>query len=75
MADLATLKTRLDEAETALHALATGQQSVSVRYPDGKQVDFTAARQRELERYIANLRVQITRAEGGKRAPRLVFTG
>jgi len=75
MTDLATLKTRLDEAETALHALHTGQRSVELRYADGKAAQFQSGDAARLEQYIAGLRRQIARAEGTLRRNKLIFTG
>lgn len=58
MADLATLQTRLSEAETALHDLATGSRVVEVRR-DGKMMKYGEANKSSLADYIADLRRQI----------------
>ncbi|RJX35657.1 MAG: hypothetical protein C4525_03110 [Desulfarculus sp.] len=72
MADLATLKSRLAEAEEALHLLMLGQQEVSVGYGD-KQVAYSRADLPRLEAYVRNLEDQIARREGtGGRRPILV---
>jgi hypothetical protein len=52
------ISVRLAEAQTALHALMTGKQVVSITDPSGRRVDFTAAKREDLERYIQNLRAQ-----------------
>lgn len=54
---------RLTEAQTALHALMTGKQVVSITDPSGRRIDFTAATREDLERYIQSLRAQ-TAADG-----------
>lgn len=63
MADLATLQTRLDEAESALHLLATGSQEVEVRHGD-IGAKYTQANMGSLRAYIADLRAQIAAAGG-----------
>lgn len=63
MADLATLRSRLAEAEDALHRLVTGQQEVSVS--DGTNTaTYSRATMADLRSYIAELRGQIARAGG-----------
>lgn len=49
---------RLAEAQTALHALMTGKQVVSITDPSGRRIEFTAASREDLERYIQSLRAQ-----------------
>lgn len=75
MADLATLKTRLSEAESALHELELGRLEVSASFDD-KAVTFTRAEIPKLESYIRNLEMQIARAEGTSKPRRmnLAFT-
>lgn len=75
MADLATLKTRLTEAEDALHTMSLpGSAVVEVRRDDGTSVQFQPVERPRLEAYIAALRRQIARAEGTQRPPKkLVF--
>lgn len=54
----ATLATWLAEAQTALHALATGQQTVSVGMGD-KKVTYTPADVDKLKRHIRELQTAI----------------
>jgi len=63
LADLATLQTRLTEAETAYHQLALGKQSVEVQHGEMRQ-KYTAAQIGSLATYIADLKAQIA-ALGG----------
>ena len=58
MATTEELQTRLDEAETALHKLLTGQQTVRLEY-DGKSVTYTAASAGDLRAYIGQLQVNL----------------
>lgn len=58
MTTLATLQSRLAEAETALHELLTGRRTVSVDY-DGRKVQFTMTKVDDLRSYIADLKTQI----------------
>jgi len=77
MTDLATLQTRLTEAETALHRLVTLKIAVdvntgsrSVRYA------YDAGSIRELRSYIADLKAQIAAVSGtsvGRRAIGMTF--
>ena len=64
MADLATLQTRLTEAETAYHALMTGTKVVSVGAGDDR-VTYQATQAVKLASYIADLNQQISEAQGG----------
>lgn len=64
MADLATLKTRLTEAETAYHALMTGQSVVSVDVQDMGKTTYQAADAPKLAAYIQSLQSQIAVLEG-----------
>ncbi len=63
MADLATLQTRLSEAETAYHKLVTGKQAVEVQHGDMRQ-KYTQAEAGLLASYISDLRAQVA-ALGG----------
>lgn len=63
MTDLATLQARLTEAETALHALMTGQMEVSVAF-EGQQVRYTKTDVGMLKAYIIDLRSDIVAAGG-----------
>jgi septal ring factor EnvC (AmiA/AmiB activator) len=63
MADLATLQTRLTEAEAAYHQLALGTKEVEVEHGD-MRMKYTQATMEKLAAYIADLRAQIA-ALGG----------
>ena len=63
MADLATLQTRLSEAETAYHALMTGAKKASVGLGD-MQVTYARADAGRLASYIAQLKTEIAVAGG-----------
>lgn len=63
MADCATLATRLTQAETALHALETGRQVVSLRLGE-KQQQYTPASVDKLRAYIASLKTQVDACNG-----------
>ncbi len=70
MTDLTTLETRLTEAETALHLLATGGQRQTVDIGAGGRVTYTAANVADLRRYIADLKNRIATLKGlPRRAP------
>ena len=69
MADLATLQTRLSEAEEALHKLATGNHRVEVSFGDRKVV-YGATDTAQLRGYIGDLRQQIAAMSGSSQ----VFT-
>lgn len=65
MADLATLQTRLAEAEAAYHALLTGSAIEEVEHGDMRQRYVSSATSmQQLSSYIADLRAQIV-ALGG----------
>ena len=55
MADLATLQTRLADAETALDTLVKGGQVVEVATASGKRVKYASANRGDLEAYIGRL--------------------
>ena len=67
MADLTTLQTRLDQAETALHKLMTGSlvEHIQADARTGAAVRYTPAQVPALQRYIASLKNQIAVASGG----------
>lgn len=58
MADIATLQTRLEEAEAAYHKLLTGARVVEVQHGD-MRTKYTEAESGALATYIAQLREQI----------------
>lgn len=68
MADLATLKARLEQAELAEHLIATGQQKVAIAYSleGNNQVTFNQASLPALQAYISRLTSQIERIETGR---------
>lgn len=72
MATPAELTTRLAEAEAALHALLTGQQTVSVGY-DGKSVTYTKTSMGALRAYIAELNKALGNSTGRTRPIGIVF--
>jgi hypothetical protein len=63
MADLATLQTRLAEAEAALHQLATGAKAQSVTTDSGA-ITYTPANLPGLQAYVLHLKAQIGAASG-----------
>jgi hypothetical protein len=63
MADVETLRTRLAEAETAMHALAMGTRVVEV-VRDGRRVKYSESGKGELSAYIDSLTRQIEALEG-----------
>lgn len=67
MPDLATLQTRLSEAEVAYHKLQTGALRASVTLADGESITYTQASRGELRRYIDELRNQIADLQGTKK--------
>lgn len=77
MAELATLQTRLTEAEAALHALATGSMVEEV-WRDGRRVTYTASNIARLREYIAYLNSEIAAAQaaadgGTRRRPQRIY--
>ena len=62
MADLETLKTRLAEAEDALHALNLGERVVEVMR-DGRRMRYQESNRGGLEGYIGSLRAQVAESE------------
>lgn len=67
MADLATLQTRLGEAEEAHHQLMTGAKEVTVSIGNYGSTTYQQASIEKLEQYIQRLQAQITRLTGGAR--------
>ena len=63
MADLATLKTWLTEAETAFHQLLMGDRLVSISH-EGRTSSYNQTNRSDLEAYIADLKGQIAKLEG-----------
>jgi flagellar biosynthesis chaperone FliJ len=55
---MSELQSQLSEARAALHALMTGKQVVRIQ-KDGRSVEYTATRKRDLEQYINQLERQI----------------
>lgn len=72
MADAATLRQRLDEAEQALHELTLGLSTASLRDASGSQVNYTPADAPALRAYIAGLKRDLG-ISGGRAPARLVF--
>jgi hypothetical protein len=64
MADLATLQTRLTEAEGAVHDLVMGRKAVQVSFPDNSALTFTTFELPQLREYVDDLRRQIAVASG-----------
>lgn len=56
---LSTLRTRLSEAESALHDLMIGGKPVIVRDQSGESVTFSTANVSRLQTYISHLKAQI----------------
>lgn len=72
MATREELLQRLSEAETALHKLVTGQQTVRLEY-DGKSVTYTQATMGQLRAYIAELEVKTGKRSSRSRAGKVWF--
>jgi len=66
MTQLATLQKRLDEAETAYHALMLGDRIVSISI-EGRGQSYTPADMGKLETYITRLKDRIARLQRGPR--------
>ncbi len=69
---LTTLQTWLSEAQTAYHALNTGQQVVSLSQGT-TSLSFTAAQVPQLRKYIADLQGAINALTGSTRVLRGVY--
>ena len=76
MTSLATLQTRLEESEEALHTLLIGEKEVTLEFGAGRKVSYNQANIAELRSYIARLEDQIAVLEGtgaGRKPVRFVF--
>ena len=67
MTDLATLQTRLAEAEVAHHQLMMGAKEVSVSIGNYGSTTYAQASVEKLEQYIEKLKSQIARLSGTAR--------
>ena len=67
MADLATLQTRLAEAEEAHHQLLMGAKEVTVSIGNYGSTTYAQASADKLEQYIQRLQAQIALITGGAR--------
>ena len=67
MTDLAILKQRLFEAEAALHRLMTGELEVTVSVGGFGATTYNQASADKLSAYIAGLKSDIAKREGGSR--------
>ncbi len=67
MTDLATLQTRLAEAEEAHHQLMMGVKEVSVSIGSYGSTTYAQADSIRLEQYIEKLKMQINRLNGTAR--------
>ncbi len=72
MATTEVLLQRLSEAETALHKLVTGQQTVKLEY-DGKSVTYSQASMGDLRAYISELQVKTGQKSRRCRAGKVWF--
>ncbi|MDF1627023.1 MAG: gpW family head-tail joining protein [Parvibaculaceae bacterium] len=61
---VSTLKSWLEDAETARHKLALGQLEVEVGQDGQGLVKYTPASLRTLDNYIADLKVRVRAASG-----------
>lgn len=73
MSDLATLQTRLSEAESAYHRLMTGSLEESIGLGD-MQVRYTRAEAPQLAAYISRLNGEIAALGGTTGARRRAIT-
>ncbi len=67
MADLILLKQRLFEAEAALHRLMTGELEVTVSVGGFGATTYNQASADKLSTYVAKLKNDIAKREGGLR--------
>ena len=72
MATTDELQTQLDDAQTALHNLMTGQGTVRIEY-EGKMVIYTPANIGNLRAYILELQVQLGQKPGRSRSISVYF--
>ena len=64
MASLTVLNQRLDEAETAMHRLATGSMVEEITGPNQTKTKFMPSDMAKLEKYVGYLKSQIAAANG-----------
>lgn len=69
MSDLATLQTRLTEAESAYHRLMTGSLEESISF-NGRSVGYKPSDAPKLQSYISDLKSQIAALTGTTSARR-----
>lgn len=67
MPTLETLNQRLEEAETALHRLNTGEREVKISVGDYGMTEFSEVNVTALERYISKLKNDIAKLDGRRR--------
>ena len=67
MTDVIELQTRLTEAETARHKLLTGTQEVTVSISNYGTATYAVADVDKLERYISQLKNDISKLKGSMR--------
>jgi hypothetical protein len=72
MTDAATLTTRLEEAEAALHTILVGKRAVQLIHGD-TQTRFSESNVAELRAYIAELKGELGLTTGRTSARRIVF--
>lgn len=76
MTTLATLQTRLSEAEEALHQLLLGSKEQTIEFGAGRKVTYNQANIGELRGYVSRLEDQIAVLQGtgaGRKPVRFVF--
>lgn len=61
-AELAILKSRIEQAENAYHSLMTGQMAVVIVDQNGEKVEFNKVSADKLYAYISSLKLQIPNA-------------
>lgn len=71
--DLATLKKRLEEAETALHRLMLGELEVTVSVVGFGATNYSQTNRSQLERYIAQLKSHIANKSGQRKRGPIFF--
>ena len=73
MATAAQLEAWLAESQAARHKLATGSKEESVTFADGRQVRYSQTDLSRLDSYIADLKRQLGKADGGYKPVPVVF--
>ena len=73
MSDLATLQSRLSEAESAYHRLMTGSLEESISF-NGRSVGYKPTEAPKLQAYITDLKSQIAALTGATSARRRAIT-